>query len=87
MAAGGLDREIGEGRHLERDAPLLQQRPADGLEHLGPLLGREDRRLRGMDPDGDHDPVRHAAGLAQDVQVPVGDGVEAAGIEGGASHG
>ena len=30
VAAGGLDGQIVEGHHLERDAPLLQQRPADG---------------------------------------------------------
>ena len=39
-----------------------------------------------MDANSDDDPVCHAASLAQNIQMAVGDGVEAAGIEGGAGH-
>jgi hypothetical protein len=39
-----------------------------------------------MDPNGHDDPIRHPAGLAQDVQVAIGDGIEAAGVERGSGH-
>ena len=39
-----------------------------------------------MDADGDHDTVGDAASLAQDVQMAVGDRVEAAGKERDAGH-
>ena len=48
-------------------------RRTDRLNEFGPRLHRQERRLRGMDPDRHHDAVGDAAGLAHDVQMPIGD--------------
>jgi hypothetical protein len=86
VPAGGVHREVVEGRNLEGRALPGRERPADGPQHVGALVRREDRRLRGMHPDRDHEPVHQPDGVAHHVEMPVGHGVEGAGVEGGAGH-
>ena len=66
---------------------LLRDRRAGFLEHRQPLLDGEHRRLAGMHADREHEPVGEACGLADDVEVAVGDRIERPGIERGARHG
>ena len=55
---------------------LARQRPAGLLEHRQPLFGREQRRLAGMHPDRDHQPVGEPDGMTDNVEMAVGDRVE-----------
>ena len=63
-----------------------RQRAAHLAQHGGALVGGEHRRLAGMDADGDHQPVDKPAGMAHDIDMAEGDGIEAAGIKRGAGH-
>ena len=82
-----LDGEIVEGDHFEgralpaRRAARRPRRSISARSSAG-----KSGAFDGMDADGDHEPVDEPAGLADHVQMAVRDGVEGAGIEGGAGH-
>ena len=68
------DREVVEGDDLERRPLPRRDRPADLAQHRRPLLGREQRRLAGMDADRDDQPVDETAGAPDHVDMAVGHG-------------
>ena len=76
-----VDRQIVVGGHLELEADLVRH----WLEHLGgkshPLLGGEQWVLVVMGADGDDELVDEMGRPAHDVDVTVGDGIEASWIE------
>ena len=86
VAPRRVDCEVREGRDLELGPGVRGHRRADRPEHFDPLLGGKDRRLRGVHPDRDHEPVDQPTGMAHHVQMPVRDGVESAGVKGYAGH-
>lgn len=51
-------------------------------QHGNALLDRKQRRLRTVDQHGDDQLVKHTAGALDDIQMPAGNGVKAAGIHG-----
>ncbi len=79
FAPGGVDHQIVEGHAVERGAGFR----GDGGEHLAqhvePLWRGEDRRLAGMHPDPDHQPVGEARSRARDLDMAVGGRIERAG--------
>ncbi len=74
MLAGEVDDELRED--VDDDVVELAERV---LEERDPLLDREERLLvRGVADDADDDPVEDRRRAADDVDVPVRDGVVAA---------
>ena len=67
---------LGGGDRSARTARSISARP----------LAEEHRRLRRMHADRDHQAVDEPAGPPDDVEMAVGDGIEGAGVEGGAGH-
>ena len=81
MAPRGLDDQPVEGDDLERGRRRGRQRAAHLAQHGGAFLGGEHRRLAGMDADGDHQPVDKPAGMAHDIDMAEGDGIEDCGYQ------
>ena len=80
------DRQIVIGGAVERAAGLGGDRAEHLPHHRQPLLGRKQRLLAGMDADRDDQPVAQADGVADHVEMAIGDGVERAGIERDTGH-
>jgi hypothetical protein len=79
--AGEVDQQALEVPHLDA-RPLAGRQVAECLTHQRrALLEGEDRRLRGVDGHGDHQPVDELQAAYHQVQVPGGDRVEAAGVD------
>ena len=75
--------ELETSQVLAHNADLVRMDRAadDRAHHLGPLGQREQRRLAGVDRDGDDEPVDDAQRARHDVLVAEGHRVEAAGVE------
>ena len=70
------DGEIVVGHAVEAAARRSRDRPEHRLHHRQPLLGREQRLLAGMNADRHHELVAQRHGVADDVEMAVGDGIE-----------
>ena len=77
-----LTHEVHEQR-MEGDDLHLGHALDRGTGHGHPLLEAEDRLLAGVGGDAEDDPVEQAGRAGDDVRVPVGDGIEGAGIDDG----
>jgi hypothetical protein len=86
MATRGLDRQIVEGHDLQLNAPSCRNGPQTGTSILARSSAEKIGAFEEWTPMATTILSATLAGLAQDVQMAVGDGVEAAGIEGGAGH-
>ena len=80
------DDEIGKGRDLQFAAGFFGKIGAGLLQHGRAFLGRKQRRLAGMNADRKHEPAGQPDGLADDVEMAVGDRIERPGIKGGTRH-
>ena len=65
---------------------LGRDRLAGFGKHCQPLFGEEKRRLAGMGSDRQHQPVGEPHGLAHDIEMAVGDGIEGARKERNTRH-
>ena len=82
LLLGEADRQAVEGVDLDvRD--ILAGIP----QHGNALLDREKRGLGTVDQHRDNHFVKHTAGALDNIEMPVRDGVEAAGIHGDGGHG
>ena len=82
-----IDGEAVEGDDRDVDARMFGDRLGHLLEQRHARLGVEQRLLAVVDADTDDELVDHPRGARDDVEMPVGDGVEGAGIESCAGHG
>ena len=83
----GRHDEIAERGADDFAAGTAPKRGRDLSEHGEPFLGRKQRRLAGMDADGEHQAVGQPHGAPHHVKMAVGNGVERPGKERGARHG
>ena len=86
MAWTSCSRQKSVSRPEKRVDPDVAPGLARPAQHRHPLVGGEQPLLRGVDPDGDDDLVEECGGPPDDVEVPVGDGVERTGAH-GTAHG
>ena len=59
---------------------------ANFLEHRQPVLGRKQRRFAGIDPNRQHQFVGKPDGVANHVEMAVGDRVERPRVKGNSRH-
>src|SRR5262249_22147520 len=80
------DDEIGEGDASEIAAARARECAASLINHRTPLGSREQGRLPGMGADRENQPIGEPDGLAYNVEVSVGDGIERPRKKRGARH-
>src|SRR3989454_3352121 len=85
-AVGALARHQVDQQAVERDDPEIAQIRGRVVDHLQPLLHREERRLGGVGDDRDDQLVEDLETTLDHVHVPVVDRIEHAGIDGALCH-
>jgi len=84
--AGEVDDQVVERARFDRDAGVRRQRPGDIRDQLQPGRRRQHRRLGRMHADADHEALAEPERRRERLDMPVGQGIEAAGIERDAGH-
>src|SRR5262249_54019962 len=87
LAWGGGQDEIAKGDAGEIAAAGARERAAGLLDHGAALLDIEQGRLAGMGADREHEPIGEPGGLAHEVEMAVGDGIERSRKKRGPRHG
>ena len=61
---------------------LFRDGRADGPQHRSALFGGKQRGLAGMNANGNHEPVTQPAGVAQNIEMAIGDGIKRTRVNG-----
>jgi hypothetical protein len=82
-----VDEQPVERDHVDAGATPVRECVDLGAQERDPLVRAEHRTLRRVPDDGDDEPREQPCSTLDDVEMPVGDGVEAARIDRRSAHG